>query len=505
MQNGETGRVYLVGAGPGDIGLITLRGWELLQQCDCVIYDYLANPELLDVVPATAERIYVGKISGQAHKKQEEINDIIVEAAQHHQHIVRLKGGDPLLFGRGGEEASVLKQADIEFEIIPGVTSGLAVPCYAGIPVTHRDCSSSAVFITGREKPGKTESAHNWSALASVGTIVCYMGVSAFPEIRDKLMQHGKDGATPAAVIQWGTYDRQRVVVATLNDLPELMQAQNIGSPSIIVIGDVVNYRFDMAWYDQRPLFGKRILVTRSKSQQGRLSKLLKEAGATVHHHASMRIEQTDKLEELDAAIAALTQMQWLAFTSQNAVRYFFQRLFTLGKDVRALAHCKIAAVGPSTAACLEEYGLRADCVPESYDSEHLAERLAEREPGAILIPQANNARPVLATALRQAGFEVRTVEAYCSITEANALDVRDMELDAVTFASSVTVERFIQQAGAHGLAFLKQAGCQFIAIGERTAQTMRELHVPVSAVARESTLPGLVEACKHALAAPNN
>ena len=496
MNGSERGRVYLVGAGPGDVGLMTLRGWELLQQCDCVIYDYLANPELLKVVPTDAEQLYVGKISGQKHKSQDEINQIIVAAASQHKHIVRLKGGDPLLFGRGGEEASVLKKAEIEFEIVPGVTSGLAVPCYAGIPVTHRDCSSSAVFLTGREKPGKSESSHDWAALATVGTIVCYMGVSAFPDIRDNLINNGKDPKTPAAVIQWGTYDRQRVVVGNLSDLPERMQQANIGSPSIIVIGDVVNCRFDMAWYDQRPLFGKRILVTRSAQQQGRLAKLLKEAGASVHAHASMEIVETDKLDKLDAALEALSEKQWIAFTSQNGVRYFFNRLFTIGKDVRCLAHCKIAAVGPATARCLEEFGLRADCIPQSYDAEHLAERLAEREPGAILLPQANNARPVLAEALTKAGYDVHVVEAYRSITLENSLLVEDLELDAVTFASSVTVQRFLEQVGEKGLAFLIKSECKFVAIGDRTAQTMREHDVPVSRIAKESTLPGLVDAC---------
>ncbi len=500
MFEKDAARVYLVGAGPGDLGLITVRGHELLQTCDCVIYDYLANPELLDLVPTQAERLYVGKISGQPHKTQDEINAIIVAAAKRHLRIVRLKGGDPLLFGRGGEEASVLKHAGIYFEIVPGVTSGLAVPCYAGIPVTHRDCSSSAVFLTGREKAGKDSSSHDWAALASVGTIVCYMGVKAFPEISEQLIKHGKPADTAAAVIQWGTYEKQRVVIGTLADLPERMREKDIGSPSIIVVGEVVNCREDMSWYDQRPLFGKRILVTRSAQQQGTLAKLLRQAGASVHAHASMRIEETSNLPALDAAIESLPDMQWIAFTSQNGVRYFFQRLFARGKDVRMLAHCKIAAVGPATARCLEEFGLRADCVPQSYDSEHLAERLAEREPGKILLPQAQNARPVLAEALSAAGYQVRTVEAYSSVTVANSLDVRSLGLDAVTFASSVTVQRFLEQVSAEGLAFLIEHGCEFIAIGERTAETMRSLQVPVTVVASESTLPGLVQACIQAL-----
>ncbi len=496
---GTTTRVYLVGAGPGDIGLITVRGFELIRNCDCVIYDYLANPDLLKHAPEDAEQIYVGKISGQPHKTQDEINGILVDAAQRHKRIVRLKGGDPLLFGRGGEEATVLNKADIEFEIVPGVTSGLAVPCYAGIPITHRDCSSSAVFLTGREKAGKEDSSHDWSALASVGTIVCYMATSAFPDISKKLIDHGKDSQTPAAIIQWGTYDRQRVLISTLAALPQEMLEQQFGAPSIIVIGEVVNCRHDMAWYDQRPLFGKRIVVTRSAQQQGTLAKLLHDAGATVIAHASMRIEESSKLADLDKAVENLNEMQWIAFTSQNAVNYFFNRLLAQGKDARYLHNCQIAAVGPATARALEDYGIKADCMPKSYDAEHLAAELAEAQPGNILLPQAHNARTVLADALRENGFTVHTVETYRSVTEEKSFNV-DQEIDAVTFASSVTVKRFITQAGAEGLQQLIKNNCAFIGIGEQTAASMRENNVPVTAIAESATLESLVDACINVL-----
>jgi uroporphyrinogen III methyltransferase/synthase len=251
-----------------------------------------------------------------------------------------------------------------------------------------------------------------------------------------------------------------------------------------------------MSWYDQRPLFGKRILVTRSARQQGTLSQLLKEAGATVINHASMEIAATDRTDELDRAIGQLAATQWLAFTSQNGVQFFFQRLFALQKDVRMLAHCKIAAVGPATAGALERYGLRADCVPTTYDAEHLAETLSESEPGTVLLPQADNARPLLRDALTAAGFQVQAVECYRSVTTANSLDVRTLDLDAVTFASSVTVTRFLQQLDTSGLEYLQQQNCAFIAIGEQTAAAMRANQVPVTAIADESTLPGLVQAC---------
>lgn len=494
-------RVYLVGAGPGDRGLITVRGLQLLEDCDCVVYDYLANPELLDAAPNNAEWIYVGKIVGEKHKTQDEINAILLQTAQKYKRIVRLKGGDPLMFGRGGEEAAVLHAHDIYFEIIPGVTSGLAVPCYAGIPITHRDCSSSAVFLTGREKTGKTESAHDWAALATVGTIVCYMGVAAFSEISRQLMDHGKAASTPAAVIQWGTYDRQRVVIGTLESLAEKINEQKITSPSIIVIGEVVNCRHEMAWYDQRPLFSKRIMVTRSQKQQGTLATLLRDAGATVIHNPSMRVEATPNRAHLDAAIDACATLQWIAFTSQNAVAYFMQRIFERALDVRIFATLKIAAVGPATARALEDYGLRADCVPTRYDAEHLAAAMnmngknAEQR-GSVLLPQANNARPVLADGLRDLGFTVQQVECYCSITEENSYDVTDKNIDAVTFASSVTVQRFVAQVGSSGVAYLIKNNCQFIAIGKQTAASMRDMSLPVSAIADESTLSSLVDAC---------
>ncbi len=495
------GHVYLVGAGPGQLDLITVRGRKLLEKCDCVVYDYLANPELLQWVPEHAHRVYVGKIPDAPHKTQDEINEILVEQAQSYKRVVRLKGGDPLIFGRGGEEAAVLDQAGIAFDIIPGVTSGLAAATYAGIPLTHRDSSSSVTFMTGREKKGKERSAHDWKALAGSGTLVCYMGVKALPSIAENLLANGKDPQTPAAIIEWATYDRQRVVIGTLESLPAKATAEHIGNPSIIVIGPVVSCREEMAWFDKRPLFGKTVLVTRSRKQEGGLVDSLRHVGATVVSQPSMHIELAENTSAVDDEIEQLQNYQWIAFTSQNAVEHFCDRLFEKGYDARQFASCKIAAVGPATERALHDYGLRADIIPKSYDAEHLAESLSqEGVHGTVLLPQADNARTVLVDGLRAAGFAVQTLVVYRSVTEENSIQVQDKQIDAVTFASSVTVSRFITQVGKEGLHYLRDHNCAFIAIGQQTAEAMEAASLPVTEIADEATLSGLVQATISAL-----
>lgn len=496
------GTVYLAGAGPGDIGLVTVRCVDLLRRCDCVVYDYLANPGLLDEVPSTAERIYVGKRYGETHLKQEQINDIIVDAARRHRRVVRLKGGDPLVFGRGGEEAAILKSLGIPFEIVPGVTSGIAAPCYAGIPVTDRRHASSVAFITGRERPGADGSRHDWAAIAKMGTVVCYMGVSRLAEICQSLIDHGKPAETPAAIIEWGTYDNQRVEIGTITDLPERARAAGIGNPAIIVIGEVVTCRHEMAWYDTRPLFGKRVLVTRSGGGSDRLSRLLRQAGAQVLAHPAQRFEPPDDWAAVDAAIADLRDQDWVAFTSQNAVRFFCDRLFATGRDARAFGDCRIAAVGPGTGNVLGEYGLKPDLVPGSFDAVHLAEAVqgSGDSAGRILLPQADNARGELADTLSQAGWQVETRVAYRAVALKTRVDVTSMAIDAVTFASAATVQRFLDQVGESGRQHLIESGCAFIAIGPRTADGMRAANVPVTTVAEASTLPGLVHAVITAL-----
>ncbi|MFW5845804.1 MAG: uroporphyrinogen-III C-methyltransferase [Planctomycetota bacterium] len=506
-----TGTVHLVGAGPGDPGLITLRAAELLQRCDCVIYDYLANPELLELVPDAAERCYVGKIGAQGDQarppetgeargrrgnwKQDDINALLLAKARQHASVVRLKGGDPLMFGRGGEEALALREAGIPFSIVPGVTAGIAVPAYAGIPVTHRDCASSVVFVTGREKPGKERSAHDWDALAGIGTLVLYMGVSKLPEISRELIARGRDPQTPAAMIQWGTYPRQRVLNADLASLPERAHGAGMGSPSVVVIGQVAALREHMAWYDTRPLFGKRVVVTRANAGASRLSQLLREAGAEALEWPAMDLRDAPAAA-LDAAIAALPGHDWVAFSSANAVRAMARRLAVRQLDARAFAPCRIAAVGPATATALADMGLRADLIPEQADASGLAQALLAAGARQVLLPQADNARPEVAEQLRAGGAMVSAIAVYEAVPITERRDLNQAgAIDAVTFASAATVERFCQQVRPADRQTLIRQGCRFVAIGPRTAEALQTAGLPLAATAQEPSLPALVAA----------
>ncbi len=344
--------VYLVGAGPGDPGLITVRGRTLLRSCDCVVHDWLVNPALVAMAPATAERIDVGKRGGVDSISQEAINATLIELAAKHRRIVRLKGGDPFLFGRGGEEAQALAAAGIRFEVVPGVTSGVAVPAYAGIPITHRAASSAVVFATGHRQPGKDDALH-WQALARIETVVLYMGMHKLDEICAALITHGRASDTPACVIQWGTYGRQRVAEGTLATLAAIARAAGLGAPAITVVGDVVRYRERIRWFDNRPLSGRTVAVTRARDQVGPLTRALEALGADVIELPLHRYEAPPDRSILDGVVERLTSFDWIAFTSATAVRVFVERMRELGRDARAFGSCRIAAVGRATAAAL--------------------------------------------------------------------------------------------------------------------------------------------------------
>lgn len=490
-----SGTVYLVGAGPGDPGLMTVRGRALLAQADCVIYDYLANPQLLDEIPAQAERFYVGKIAGTDYPwKQSAINELLLTQAHAHRCVVRLKGGDPLCFGRGGEEAMLLRAHGIRFEMVPGVTAGLAVPCYAGIPVTHRDHASSVVFLTGREKQGKERSAHDWDALAGIGTLVIYMGVSKLATISAELISRGRAPDTPAAFIQWGTYERQRVLVATLATIAAEAEAGGYGSPAIVVIGEVVNCRETMAWYDQRPLFGRRVVVTRASERQSRLATLLREQGATVLEWPAARFVAADTAV-LDAATSALATHEWVCFTSPKAVAFLTAHLRQQQRDARVFGSCQVAAVGASTAAALADFGLRADLVPERYDADHLARDLLARAAGSVLLPQADNARPQLRDTLQGAGLQVTALATYRAEAIGERHEVSEAAIDCVTFTSAATVDRFLAQVGPAGRRQLIDRGCAFIAIGAQTGAAVTAAGLPLTRLAAQASLPDLVTA----------
>ncbi|MCL1980137.1 MAG: uroporphyrinogen-III C-methyltransferase, partial [Proteobacteria bacterium] len=407
----KTGKVYLVGAGPGDPGLITLRGKYLLEHAEVVIYDYLANPKLLDSVPKHAQLIYAGKKGGGLHAfTQEGINRLLVDHAKRGKMVVRLKGGDPFIFGRGAEEIEELVAEGIDFEVVPGVTSATAAATYAGIPITHREYTASVAFVTGHEDPTKKFSNIAWDKLATgAGTIVIYMGIKTLPDITRKLIDHGRSPDTPVAVVRWASTPQQRSVVGTLATICEVVRQADIKPPALIIVGEVVKLRSTIDWFEKRPLFGRRIVVTRTREQASDLVAQLEEQGAEVLEYSTIQIEPMDDFAILDAAIAAIGSYQWLLFTSINAVTHFFRRLFALGHDSRLLAGIKIAVVGRATADELGKYGLLPDLLPEKFTGEGLAEALIQQGIAdcRLLLPRAMRASELLPEMLTDAGARV--------------------------------------------------------------------------------------------------
>lgn len=502
----DPGTVYLVGAGPGDPGLLTCRGRELIAGCDCLVHDWLVNPLITALAPEGAERHDVGKRGGAESTSQERINELLVRLARTHRRIVRLKGGDPFLFGRGGEEAAALADAGIPFEVVPGVTSGTGVPAYAGIPITHRAASSAVAFVTGHRKAGEAGDI-DWSTFARIETLVLYMGMHRLAENCAALIAHGRDAATPAAAIQWGTYPRQRVVVGTLATLPGLVAEAGLGAPAITVVGEVVRWRERIRWFDHpasRPLFGRRVLVTRARDQASALAAQLRALGADVVEAPVARFAPPEDVSALDAALGDLAGTAWTAFTSANAVRFTWERLRALGRDARAFGSCRIAAIGAATAHALAARGVSADLLPATADAEGLAAALtAASPPGRILLPQADNARVALARALSAAGWQVRAVTAYRAVPLVPDIAAAE-RFDAVTVASSATAERLVRVLGADGLARLLASGTRFYAIGPQTAAAMSALGMPPAATASDASVAGLVVAVAGDLAQPH-
>mgnify|MGYP002624735718 CR=1 FL=1 len=480
--------VYLAGAGAGDFGLLTLRACEVLRAADVVIYDRLADDAILNIC-AGARKIYVGKAAGRHTLKQAEINQLLVEEARRNKIVVRLKGGDPFVFGRGGEEALHLREHGLPFEIIPGVTSAIAVPAYAGIPVTHRGIATSFAVVTGHEDPTKPESSIRWDKLATaVDTLIFLMGVANLPQIVDKLIEHGRAPDTPAALIRWGTKPAQEVFVTTLAEAPNVA----IEPPAIFVVGEVVNLREQLKWFELRPLFGKRILVTRARTQASKLSTALRDLGAEVVECPTIKIAPpSDNFRRLDAAITNLRGFDWLIFTSANGVDKFFERLKVHGLDARALN--KVAAIGSATAEKLSDFGIIADVVPKNFVAESLADSLKNIVDGRkVLLARAEEARDVLPEALKQFGANVTIAPAYRTEAEAPAQIDFDA-LDLMTFTSSSTVRNFVATYGVEPLQRIPTA-----AIGTITAQTLKSFGVTATIVAEEFTIGGLVDAIKN-------
>lgn len=501
------GKVFLVGAGPGDYRLLTLKACDCLKRADTVVYDRLADKRILQYAPQNAEFIYVGKASSQHTMTQDKICQLLVDLGKAGKTVVRLKGGDPFVFGRGGEEALLLQKNNIPFEIVPGVTSAISVPAYAGIPVTHRGVAASFSVITGHEDPTKDSSDINWEKLANAtDTLVVLMGVANLPKITAKLIENGRPATTPVAIIRWGTKLQQQVWTSTLAEAAAMAQREGIKPPCIFLVGDVVNLRADLAWFDNiamKPLFGKKVLVTRSRSQASKLTTALEELGAECIEAPAIKIvPPVDNYEALDKAIGQLDKYNWLIFTSTNGVEHFWHRLVAGGKDARVLYKARICAIGAATAQALASHGITADVVPERYQAEGIIEALDnELIAGTkILIPRAAEARALLPEALTKAGAQVDVVVAYETVMgDAEAVEIRNSlakgEIDVVTFTSSSTVKNLLKLIKDPEL--LKEV--QLAAIGPITAETMQKNGLTANIVAAEYTIEGLVQSIKEA------
>ncbi|MBI2831585.1 MAG: uroporphyrinogen-III C-methyltransferase [Chloroflexi bacterium] len=496
----KTGKVYLVGAGPGDPGLISKKGLECLAIADVVVYDHLLDEQLLNAATPQAERLYVGKTGAKHAKEQDEINRLLVEKGKEGKTVVRLKGGDPFVLGRGGEEAEALKTEGIPFEVVPGITSAVAVPAYAGIPVTHRHLASSFAVVTGHEDPTKPDTSINWEKLATaVDTLVFLMGMQNLPEIVAKLIEHGRTPGTPVAVIKDGTRSSQRTVTGTLKDIVSKVKNSKLGPPSVVVVGEVVKLREQLRWFDNRPLFGKRVLVTRSRQQASSLSRLLSERGAQPVELPAIDIQPVTDTSEIDNAILGLQSYNWLVFTSTNGVEAFFQRLHALKLDARALSKVTIGAIGSATALTLENKGIAADYVPEIYTSEGFVAGLKKRDIAGqrFLLPRADIADRELVDGITKLGGEVHEIAAYHTVLPADALArakklLINGEIDIITFTSSSTVSNLMALFGKEPPAM---NGTRVACIGPKTADTAVKAGLKVDILATEQTIPGLVAA----------
>lgn len=498
------GKVYLIGAGPGDPGLITVKGRDCIAKADVVIYDYLAAPALLSAAKDTAESIYVGKKGGDHTLSQEGINNLIVKKAKEGKIVARLKGGDPFIFGRGGEEAEVLVENQIEFEVVPGVTSAIAAPAYAGIPLTHRKHTATVAFVTGHENPDKDVSNIDWAALAKgIGTVVFLMGVKNLPNIVTSLIQNGRDPKTPVAAVRWGTTVRQQTVTGTLENIVDKVAAAGLKAPAAVVVGQVAGLRDILSWYEKKPLFGKKIVVTRARAQASDLTQRLFDLGADCLEIPTIKIAPPDDWRPLDDAMAKLARYNWLVFTSVNGVSMFFERLFKKGLDVRALHHIKTAAIGPVTARRLLDFGLKSDIMPDNYRAEAVAAAFANQsmEGQKVLLPRAREARPVLPLELTKMGAQVDEMVAYQTEAVSENADVLMDQLNAktidmITFTSSSTVKNFKTLLGPQFSKTLFER-VAIACIGPITAQTAAKLGFEVHLTAKDYTIAGLCDAIK--------
>jgi uroporphyrinogen III methyltransferase/synthase len=492
MHNSGPGKVYVVGAGPGDPDLITCKGRRMLERADSVLFDHLASDALVDLAPAAAERLYVGKKKSVHAFPQEEICAMMIERARRGLTVVRLKGGDPFIFGRGGEEVEALAEAGIAFEIVPGITTPLGIAAYSGVPLTYRGHSSAVAFVTGH-----AVDAVDWDKVGLAETLVIFMGITMFAALARELIARGRSADTPALAVRWATRPDQETVAGTLATLPDLIEQHAMKPPATIIVGEVARLHEKLGWYERLPLFGKRIVVTRAKGQAEALSARLHALGADVAELPTIEIRPAADYAPLDAAIASLSCYDWLIFTSANGVRFFLERLDKSGMDLRSL-RARICAIGPGTKAAVEALHLKVDLMGKEYVAEGLVEAFAGHDlvGKRVLLPRAAVARDLVPTELTRRGGVVDVVEAYRTVIpeeageRARALFSATRKPDCITFTSSSTVQNFVAAASTEALAGVKVA-----TIGPVTSKTARGLGLEVAAEAHPFTMDGLVDA----------
>jgi uroporphyrinogen III methyltransferase/synthase len=485
-----SGKVYLVGAGPGDPGLITVRGLDVLRSADVIFYDHLAPVSLLAHARPDAERLYVGKKRADHHRTQDEINALIIERAQAGATVVRLKGGDPFIFGRGGEEGEALYAAGVRFEVVPGVSSATGAAAYAGIPLTHRSKTSAITFVAGHDVDGI-----DWTKIGHTETLVIFMGLTTFGEIGKKLIAGGRSADTPAAAIRWGTRPDQQTIVGTISDLPERVAEADLKPPALVIVGEVVSLREELDWFERLPLFGQRVVLTRAEEQSAESAEQLRRLGADVVVAPTIEIHEPSSWGPIDAAIDALETYDWLIFTSRNGVDRFLNRLDRSPRDLRAIRG-RLAAIGSATAEALAEARLKVDCVPTEFVSESLLEALDDDLTGKkVLIARAESAREVLPEELRRRGAQVDVAPAYRTVVP-DGSHLREVlavkSPDWITFTSSSTVRHFVEMVGVEVLRDIRVAS-----IGPITSQTIREYGLEPTVEASPHTMDRLIAAIR--------
>ena len=499
----KKGKVYLIGAGPGDPDLITIKGKKCIQSADVIVYDYLSVSNLLEYAKENAEIIYVGKKGSDHTLTQDKINQLLVDKALAGKNVARLKGGDPFIFGRGGEEAIFLIENKISFEIVSGVTSAIAAPAYAGIPLTHRDLTSTLAFVTGHENPEKKESSINWDSLSKgIGTIVFLMGVKNLHNIVKNLIDHGKPENTPIALVRWGTKPQQRTVTGTLLNIVQKVKEAGLKAPCITVVGEVVNLRKSMEWFEKRPLMGKKIIVTRARHQASQLVENLTNLGAECLSFPTIEIIPPEDYAEIDKAIESLSSYKWIIFTSVNGVVFFFKRLFESGYDVRALNNLKTASIGPATAEKLLEFGLNSDIVPKHYRAESVIDAFSDIQVKnvKILLPRAGIARPILPVELRKMGALVDEITVYNTVIPDSQKEELISELlshekiDMITFTSSSTVTNFKNMLVSENFNIHLLKKITMASIGPITTETAKKEGFDIQISAETFTIQGLCD-----------